>query len=699
MTNDYFVHSSTLSRHTLGRAEAVNAIFDGIEGGFDKLPTPDEVKQARVTYVTDSGSADALVVNPTYAISSYVEGLRLVVKIGNTNTGTATINVSSLGVKAVKRHDGTTLVAGDLVAGSIVEMIYDGTEFRIAGAPSSAPEQLADGTEATPGFRFENDADTGMYRPTTNTLGWVTGGSEGLRLDASGNLVFAKDTNTYIGHPAADTLAITTGGSERLRINSTGVGVGETTPTCALHVSGSMQIDHAGADEDVLVIGDPTTLANNTGIYLRTTGEAVLQSANGGKFVWQDANPTEYMRLDTSTGNVGIGETTPSRRLHVNSGTTDNIALFESADAGAYISISDSNTTANTYVGVGAVGDELVLRAGDGNRMRIDSDGNVGIGTQSPAEMLHISGRDPSIRLTDTDTGHDNAIIADSTSGSIGINADLNDEVADSRISFAVDGNVEAVLDPSFGLGIGDTANTNMTRGITINQSSSDDEILSFKSSDIAHGMTDVTETDTYGRLSKASGSSGGLYLAGLSEGNLGLVADGYVVSEITTDTVSSTAAITQRARLRSGTTYAGLGTTGNLFAVQNNNSTHFLIKGNGDIHGSDTDGATALDEYEDAELVRAYELSRTSEGIIRSKWDEFLRHNREDLIRAGILAPDGPDGSKGLVNYSQLWRLHSGAIWQTYSRVRDIEAQFASMEAVIASQARQIENLSNRIH
>ena len=47
-------------------------------------------------------------------------------------------------------------------------------------------------------------------------------GSEVLRINGSGQLVFNADTNTYIARPAADTLAFTTNGSERLRITSGG---------------------------------------------------------------------------------------------------------------------------------------------------------------------------------------------------------------------------------------------------------------------------------------------------------------------------------------------------------------------------------------------------------------------------------------------------------------------------------------------
>jgi hypothetical protein len=62
---------------------------------------------------------------------------------------------------------------------------------------------------------------------------------------------------------------------------------------------------------------------------------------------------------------------------------------------------------------------------------------------------------------------------------------------------------------------IGDSANANSVIGLTINQGANDDEILALKSSDVAHGVTTHTETDTYAFFKKASGSTGGLIIEG----------------------------------------------------------------------------------------------------------------------------------------------------------------------------------------
>jgi len=97
------------------------------------------------------------------------------------------------------------------------------------------------------------------------------------------------------------------------------------------------------------------------------------------------------MRIDNGTGHVGIGTTSPGVRLQVNSGTTNRVAKFTSTDATAYIQIADSSTTATSH-GYGATGNDLSLFANDVERMRIKSDGKIGIGTTNPGSLLTVEG-------------------------------------------------------------------------------------------------------------------------------------------------------------------------------------------------------------------------------------------------------------------------------------------------------------------
>jgi hypothetical protein len=65
---------------------------------------------------------------------------------------------------------------------------------------------------------------------------------------------------------------------------------------------------------------------------------------------------------------------------------------------------------------------------------------------------------------------------------------------------------------------INETLNANMTIGLTINQGANDNEILAFKSSDIGHGHTSWTETDTYASFLKRQSGAGGLRIYSMME-------------------------------------------------------------------------------------------------------------------------------------------------------------------------------------
>jgi len=141
---------------------------------------------------------------------------------------------------------------------------------------------------------------------------------------------------------------------------------------------------------------------------------------------------------------------------------------------------------------------------------------------------------------------------------------------------------------------INDTVNTKMTRGITINQGDADDFILSLKSSDIAHGMTDHAETDTYGHLSKSVAASGGLRVMGMTGANIGLSLEGMGVTDVTTKTTSSDAYIQLWAGKKSGTDIGDIGANANLAGFYNwTTGARLLIDAEGSIHiinGTDSD-------------------------------------------------------------------------------------------------------------
>lgn len=93
-----------------------------------------------VPYVEDtSGAANSVVADFTPAITAIVAGNLIEVKLANAVTGATTITVNGLSPVLIKRLDGTPLQLGDAVAGQILLLCFDGTNFQLLSQrPSTA---------------------------------------------------------------------------------------------------------------------------------------------------------------------------------------------------------------------------------------------------------------------------------------------------------------------------------------------------------------------------------------------------------------------------------------------------------------------------------------------------------------------------------------------------------------------------------
>jgi len=239
---------------------------------------------------------------------------------------------------------------------------------------------------------------------------------------------------------------------------------------------------------------------------------------------------------------------------------------------------------------------------------------------------------------------------------------------------------------------IGDTVNSKVTTGLTLNMGAADDEIFALKSSDVAHSLTSTSETDTYFSIQKWGSNGGGAYIHALAENG---EANGLVFNVVSGDP----AATANTTNLGSVGFYIGVsedspGTLEDfasnalLFSLKKRNASGttsvFHVDEDGDIFYDGS--ASAFDNEDDALLARAFELERAENAspsrkgsepakIIKSEFDKFVGNAKEKLTNAGIISrcdPNDPssydeDGNLGrpMVNLTQLQRLHNGAIWQ----------------------------------
>ncbi len=112
-----------------GVSLADGRIFECVSGSYIEKQALD-TQSGKWTYAEAGGSANALTAMLTPALITYTPGFQVNIKIVTNNTGAATINVNGRGVKSIVDRSGTALSAGDLVAGEVVTLVYDGTRFR-----------------------------------------------------------------------------------------------------------------------------------------------------------------------------------------------------------------------------------------------------------------------------------------------------------------------------------------------------------------------------------------------------------------------------------------------------------------------------------------------------------------------------------------------------------------------------------------
>jgi hypothetical protein len=151
-TNEYFDNSlfSALEAGTRARGEAVDGKLDGATAGFDKLPTEAQLKRGTINYAgASTGSGGAYIVTLPYTPSGYVDGLDIFFKANHASPGASTANVNSLGVKSLRRNDGTALIADDMIANKTYHYKYNLTSGylelqQIVGAAAYAAATAAD---------------------------------------------------------------------------------------------------------------------------------------------------------------------------------------------------------------------------------------------------------------------------------------------------------------------------------------------------------------------------------------------------------------------------------------------------------------------------------------------------------------------------------------------------------------------------
>ena len=131
-----------------------------------------QIQSSFGSFLTVSGT-DTITATVSPSLTAYAAGQMFAFVAANTNTGAVTINISSLGAKAITKTGNTALSSGDLTANYLFVVVYDGTQFQVVGVSATTFTNLTiSGVLTLSGAGTQlNSTGTGAWKFPNGTTG------------------------------------------------------------------------------------------------------------------------------------------------------------------------------------------------------------------------------------------------------------------------------------------------------------------------------------------------------------------------------------------------------------------------------------------------------------------------------------------------------------------------------------------------
>lgn len=387
---------------------------------------------------TVGGTADAITLTPSPAISAYAAGQTFSFLASGANTGAVTVAVSGLSAKAVKKNGTTSLVANDILSGTMIELEYDGTNFQLRGLGQSIIGTLSTATSDittlqtnslsktladAKGDLFVATADNTVARKAVGTNGYLLAAdsaqSDGLNwvapasaISATGLLLNATFTVTMAAN--AVTIALkTAAGTDPSASDPVSVVFRHGTATTGTYLTRTI----TGALSTVISSGSTGGTLNNTPsrIYV-----AFLDNAGTVELCWW--NPLNTTGLYAVTENQLVSTTAEG-----GAGGADSAHVIYSSTARSNVYLRHLGYFESTQVTAGtwaAAATKLqligpgVATTGDIVQVRVSASGAVATGsTTTPSDdtIPQVTEGDEYMSLTLTPTSSLNLLMVEHT--------------------------------------------------------------------------------------------------------------------------------------------------------------------------------------------------------------------------------------------------------------------------------------------
>ena len=349
-------------------------------------------------YSADSGTANTYVVAPSPALTALTVGSIVTFEAAHANTGASTINVSSLGVKALDKQGATALISGDILLDAIYLAEYDGTEWQVIN-PSTSSGGGGSGTVANCTV-----ANSSAYYASSGTTVSCAGQS------TLSQYLYAADSgaaNAYVINLAPALASLTTGVVAQFTT------VNPNTGASTINVNGLGVQNITKKGTIVLATGDILAGVVYTIIYDGTE--------------WQLINPTSSVQTVINVKNYGC----------LGNGSTD-----DSSCVGNAITAAAGGGTIFFPVSTGA----YVIKTPQtisSNNVTVRCDAGVELQQNTAANLFLLSGTNDRITNCILD-GASTGLIAVAVTGASAINDVVEDNVVQNWALTGADGWIES---------------------------------------------------------------------------------------------------------------------------------------------------------------------------------------------------------------------------------------------------------------
>ena len=366
-----------------------------------------------------------------------------------------------------------TLPADDGTANQVLQTDGNGVLTWVAQTSTGSGTFRADnGTAAIPTFSFTGDTNTGMYNVAADMLGFSTNNTNRLTIDSSGNVGIGTTAPTnnldvvggirYTSQLTADVGSGTAGGQGFLAMRTSAGNsrwrIGLLTAESGANTGSDFVL--MSHQDNSTALGTPFVIQRSTGnVGIGTTAAvtkldvagAITANAQGtaanqgGEMRFQElaANGSHYAALRVPdalaasyTLTLPVDDGTANQYLQTDGNGVLTWATVSAGSSGTFradngtAAVPTHSFTADTNSGMYSIVDDVIgFSTGGTNRMAINANGYVGIGTTAPSTPLHVNGTIKAVVIEGVTSGSNSILFENNQFDANGLRVNAQDSL------------------------------------------------------------------------------------------------------------------------------------------------------------------------------------------------------------------------------------------------------------------------------